>query len=328
MGCRKIQIPQFGGDHTTKKNSVIYQDRYRQYDGDSKSNVFEYIKKLAALKHTRDFETMQQHGGYKYNKYNRYIYNGYDREMKTPLYMYSGYDEREASPHYGYEMGRENNGIHGYEFKKSQENEKRSNAYEYMGIEQHGGLKKGFRLQKRMNNKRNRYERTFTQVFADGSTEGEYTGFDYDKHPADGHYQLQGTAWLSAVKKAYRQACTDFRDLYRLSKIMEDYNMSNLAQADAKYKSLNKVEKLKYQEEAIKIQCEPMEIMLRETTPGNNKINFTYRQKKYYVISQPIKPKEISPSKGPTARIYRYIPKVYPMHLNETVEEFRKRKDL
>lgn len=193
---------------------------------------------------------------------------------------------------------------------------------------QMGGYPLGFRLHKETNDKRKRFERTFTQVYADGSTEGEFTGFDYSKHPSDGHYQMQGTSWLSAVKKAYRQACTDFREIYRLGRVMEDYNLSDLEQAEAKYNSLSKAEKMPYQEEALQVKCEPMEIMLREITPGNNKMNFTYRQKKYYVVSKPIIPRTISPSRGPTPRTYRFVPKVYPMRLKETIEEFRERKGI
>eukprot|EP00734_Pompholyxophrys_sp_LG126_P000017 Pompholyxophrys_sp_v1_NODE_1_length_32789_cov_6.460653.p17 type:complete len:243 gc:universal NODE_1_length_32789_cov_6.460653:18057-18785(+) len=200
--------------------------------------------------------------------------------------------------------------------------------YDNYNFDQIGGYGMNFRLKKEVNPKRNRFERTFTQVFADGSTEGKYTGFDYSKHPADGHYQMQGTAWLSAVKKAYRQACMDFREIIRLSRVMEDFGLEDLDQAEDKYNSLSKGEKARYQEESAQIKCEPMEIMLRETTPGNNKMDFTYRQKKYYVASEPIKPRTVSPSRGSSPRTYRFLPKVYPMRLKETIEEFRERKGL
>lgn len=195
-------------------------------------------------------------------------------------------------------------------------------------IEQLGGYPAGFRLRKETNDKKRRYERIFTQVFADGSTEGRYIGYDYSKTPADGKYQMQGTSWLSAVKKAYRESCTEFREIYRLGRIMEDYDLSNLEEAEDVYAQMSKDDKAFYQEEGLKVKCEPMEIMMREITPGNNKMDFNYRQRKYYVISNPIKPKSVSPSTGSTARVYRFLPKVYPMQLGETVEEFRKRKNL
>ena len=67
---------------------------------------------------------------------------------------------------------------------------------------------------------------------------------------------------------------------------------------------------------------------MRETTSGNNKKDFSFRERKYYVESEPIQPKKVSPSTGNFSRIYRFIQKVYPMKKDETLEEFKNRKKI
>ena len=193
---------------------------------------------------------------------------------------------------------------------------------------QTGGYKKGFRLQKTTSD--TRFERSFTQILSDGTTSGNYIGYDYAKRNPEGKYQMQGTSWLSAVKKAYRQNCTEFREAYRYGRILEDYDISedDWEEALEVWSGLSKAEKNQYREEVAQVQCEPMEILLRETTIGNNKADFSFREKKYYVTSESVAPKKVTPSRGPTPRIYRFKPKVYPMKLKETTEEFKERKGL
>ena len=151
-------------------------------------------------------------------------------------------------------------------------------------MHQIGGYPKGYKLKKpESQNRPPRLERTFTRVFEDGTTRGNYVGYDYRR---PGNIRLQGTSWIVAAKKAYRQYCTEYR-----KRTGED-------------------------------QCLPQIVLLRETTPGNNKYDFSYRQRQYYIQNMHIEPKKI----GKKDRIYRFIPKVYPMRLGESLEDFKNRK--
>lgn len=180
---------------------------------------------------------------------------------------------------------------------------------------QYGGYPKGFSLKKNRNTNKNRAERTFTEVFPDGSTSGKYIGYDYLKK--DGRWQ--GTAWVTAVKKAYRKYCSNERKIVLNSLLQKDFGHTNI-------KQLNKSTQKEYRENAMKMQCDPQIIVLRETTPGNNLYNFKYRTRQYYVESEDIKDKQVNPSSGLTSRVYRFNTVVKPMRLGESYQDFIRRK--
>ena len=191
---------------------------------------------------------------------------------------------------------------------------------------QKGGYATGYSLKKPQSTNRDRVERTFTEVLPNGTTSGQYFGYDYQR--PNGNWQ--GTSWVSAVKKAYRQYCTDFRQSYLEYLVRQHFRKLDDPNFDFKdsWKKLSQSDRLKYKSESAEIQCDPTVIYLREMTPGNNKADFTYRERRYYVMSNPISPKEVKPSTGKTPRIYRFVPKVYPMKLDETLQEFRQRKNI
>lgn len=191
---------------------------------------------------------------------------------------------------------------------------------------QKGGYPKGYRLQKPQNQQRDRVERSFTEILNDGTTRGHYVGYDYQR--PNGNWQ--GTSWVSAVKKAYRQYCTDFRQSYLEYMVRQHFNKLNDRNFDFKksWKKLPQSDKLKYKLESAKTKCDPTVIHLRETTPGNNKTDFTFRERRYYLTSESIVPKKVTPSTGKSPRIYRFVPKVYPMKIDETLLEFKDRKNI
>ena len=189
---------------------------------------------------------------------------------------------------------------------------------------QKGGYPKGFSLKKPTNFQKDRTERTFTEVLENGSTSGEYIGYDYQR-PNGG---WQGTSWLSSVKKAYRQHCTEFRQSYLEYLVRQHFGELDKPNSDFKklWKKLSQKDKLEYKLESAKIQCDPKVITMRETTQGNNKDDFSFRERRYYVESKEIQPKKVTPSTGKLPRIYRFVPKVYPMKKNESLREFLGRK--
>jgi len=153
---------------------------------------------------------------------------------------------------------------------------------------QKGGYKKDTKL--KSVSQKDRLERTFTQVLSDGTTAGSYTGYDYirpKKDPSETP-RTQGTSWITAIKKAYSQNCTEQR------------------------------------QRTGKEQCEPAVITLRETTPGNNLADFSFRERKYYLQSIPV-PEPVR-VRGDHPRTYKYVTKAEPMKKNETLAEFRARK--
>jgi len=182
---------------------------------------------------------------------------------------------------------------------------------------QQGGYPKGYSLKKPQGRNNKRTERIFTEVLPDGSTSGNYIGYDY-KRP---NGTWQGTSWVSAVKKVYRQYCTEFRqEFIKFRASGSGSNGGNGGSGsngkddfDQVWKKLTPEEKLRLKSEASELKCDPVEITLREITPGNNKIDFSSRERKYYVESIPITPKKVEPSTGISPRVYRFVPKVYPM---------------
>jgi len=171
---------------------------------------------------------------------------------------------------------------------------------------QEGGYGEGYRLHRKPDD--NRYIRYFTEVLPDGSTNGEYVGYDYLKNMPDGEYKMQGTAWTSAVKKAYRQNCINYREALRLEMIVDDFNIDP-EEAEEFWEKMSPEEQKPYRIAASEVKCIPMEILMRETTPQNNKVDFSHRERKYYLESIPVDPIKVTPSRGPTPRIYRFIPK-------------------
>lgn len=152
-----------------------------------------------------------------------------------------------------------------------------------ISIDQVGGYPRDFRLKKEAKkgkNEKERFERTFTRVFEDGTTEGTWIGIDYIKKTPDGSYNIQGTSWNTAAKAAYKHYCDEARQDHLESMVIRDTGSYDFGST---WDSMPAAQRKKYTAEVRAMECGQETIRLREVTPGNNMSTFKYREKEFLV---------------------------------------------